>query len=73
VDGLAHRENWRWLGAVGALAGLSVALKLTLLPSFVALLVVAALAEVRRPIAALRAALMFGGTGLVAALVVAGP
>ncbi len=68
-----HRRNWRWLGAVGALAGLSVALKLTLLPSFVALLVVVALAEVRRPIAALRAALMFGGTGLVAALVVAGP
>ena len=68
-----HRRNWRWLGAAGALAGLSVALKLTLLPSFVALLVVVALAEVRRPIAALRAALMFGGTGLVAALVVAGP
>jgi hypothetical protein len=68
-----HRGNWRWLGVVGALAGLSVALKLTLLPSFVALLVVVALAEVRRPIAALRAALIFGGTGLVAALVVAGP
>ena len=68
-----HRGNWRWLGAVGALAGLSVALKLTLLPSFVALLVVVALADVRRPIAALRAALMFGGAGLVAALVVAGP
>ena len=70
---VVHRWDWRWLGAVGALAGLSVALKLTMLPSFIALFVVVALAEARQPMAALRAALIFGGTGLVAALVVAGP
>ena len=70
---VVHRRDWRWLAAVGALAGLSVALKLTLLPSFIGLFVVVALAEARQPMAALRAVLMFAGMGLVAALVVAGP
>jgi hypothetical protein len=73
-----HLQSLRWQGlrslaAAGALAGLSVGLKLTELPMFLGFFVAVQVAEARRPAVALSAGLVFGAAGLTMALVVAGP
>ena len=70
---LRNRRNLACLAAAGALAGLSVGLKLTALPLYIGFFVAVTVGEARHPAAALRAALVFGATGIVAALGVVGP
>jgi hypothetical protein len=70
---LRYKGGYLPLVAVGALAGISVGAKLTLVPLLVGLLATMLILGLRRPGIALRSVLTCGSAALVAALIVAGP
>ncbi len=62
-----------WLVGVGALAGISIGAKLTLLPVCVGFVATVTIVEARRPKRALLAGFAFGAAAVIAVLVIAGP